>query len=172
MKRVIYLAIALVTLMSTNGCKKDSNSKASLALNTWRIDVDNSSMQSSVVYTQLSGTFSTQGYQLLEMKGDDNLGQAHCLLRIYFNTIGPPPSGTYTVTAYNKLSTVQNAVAIITTQNGNTNVDAIHSAEENQTIHVIFANGTLEVNFDNLNIFREGGGWANSHAKLSANIRK
>lgn len=171
MKRIIYLIISLMTLLSINGCKKDDKDKSSLALNTWRIDVDNNTMKSSVVYTQISGTFSTQGYQLLQMKGDDNLGLDHCLLKIYFNTIGPPPSGTYTVTSYNNLSKVQNAVAINSTTNSNTNIDVIHWAEENQTVHVIFANGTLAVKFDNINIFREGN-FANSHAKLSVNLRK
>ncbi|RZL98086.1 MAG: hypothetical protein EOO88_61335 [Pedobacter sp.] len=171
MKRIIYFTYALIILLSINGCKKDDKNKSALSLNTWRIDVNNSSVKSSVVYTQITGSFSTQGYQLLEMKGDDNLGLDHCWLRIYFNTIGPPPSGTYTVTSYNNLSRVQNAVAINSTSNANSNIDVIHWAEENQTIHVIFANGTLEVKFDDINIFREGG-FANSHAKLSVNLRK
>lgn len=172
MKRILYIAISLITLFTLNACKKKrSSANTSLALNTWRIDVNTNCANTSTTFTQITGTLSTQGYQLLEMKGEDNSGLSYSRLRIFFNTIGPPPSGTYTVTSYNKLASVPNAVAIINSDEGQSSITSVHEAVEGQTIPVTFANGTLEVKFDNLNIVREGN-WCNAQAKLSVNLRK
>lgn len=172
MKRLLYITLGLATLLTFNACKKDKNdSKTSLALNTWRMDVNTNCANTSTTFTQISGTFSTQGYQLLDMKGEDNSGIAYSHLRIFFSTIGPPESGTYTVTTYNKLGTVPNAVAIINSDEGQSSIISVHEAVEGQTIPVIFANGTLEVKFNDVNMLREGN-WCNAQAKLSVNLRK
>ncbi|MBN8879117.1 MAG: hypothetical protein J0I32_16335 [Sphingobacteriales bacterium] len=170
MKQILYLAFGLIVLLSVSSCKKGDSSNPSLILNTWKIDVDNTSEKSSFTFSQVSGTLSTQGYQLLDMHGDDVVNPAinHCRLQIFFNTIGPPPSGTYTVTSYENLANMQNGAAIIVTRNDY----VVHKADENQSINVIFANGTLEVKFNNINITREGQGWTNKYAKLSASLRK
>ncbi|RYD99410.1 MAG: hypothetical protein EOP54_04105 [Sphingobacteriales bacterium] len=172
MKRILHIAVSLIIFLTLNSCEKNSkNNKATPALNTWRIDVNTHCATTSTTFTQITGTFSTQGYQLLEMKGEDNSGLVYSRLRIFFNTIGPPPSGTYTVTSYDKLATVPNAVAIINSDEGKSSITSIHEAAEGQTIPVIFANGTLEVKFNDLNIVREGN-WCNAQAKLSVNLRK
>lgn len=172
MKRIFYIILSLIALLTFNACKKDSNNgKATLALNTWRIDVNTNCATTSTTFTQITGTLSTQGYQLLEMKGEDNSGLSYSRLRIFFNTIGPPPSGTYTVTSYNKLASVPNAVAIINSDEGQSSITSVHEAVEGQTIPVVFANGTLEVKFNDLNIVRDGT-WCNAQAKLSVNLRK
>lgn len=169
MKRILYFTLSLAVLFLANGCSKDDEKASnSLSLNTWHIDnlINNSKDD---VFTLTSSTFSTQGHQLLQIYGETN-GSNVCVLQFYFNTIGPPPTGGYTVVdTYAGLSaTTQNAVYIMVGFNQRTWV-----ADPNQTVHAIFANGSLDMKINGLNIFNASNSTAiNAHTKLSANLRK
>lgn len=172
MKEIIYCLLGLMLLLSIGSCKKDNGSNSSLTLNTWRIDEKTQGHDASFTYSQLSGTFSTQGYQLLQMKGDDvaHPTNNHCLLNIYINTIGPPPTGDYTVVPYNKLATVPNAVYIQTVQNSSTTSDIYRDANEGQTLHIIMENGNINIKSNNLRI--SVANRPDDQSTLSVNLRK
>lgn len=169
MRNIIILLCLATGVLSS--CKKENQSKA-LTLNTWRIDEKTQGHDASIVYSQVSGTFSTQGYQLLEMHGDDVAQPMlnHCWLKIYINTIGPPPTGDYKIVPYNKLATVSNAVCIQTVQNSNTTSDTYREANEGQTTHILLENGNINIKFDNLNIAVKDR--PDDKSTLSVNLRK
>ncbi len=166
--KLLLFAITVVGILASCSKDDDGNSKA-LTLNTWRIDERLQGYDAqSTTYSQISGTFSTQIYQLLEMKGDNQLNT--CWLKIYINTIGPPPTGYYTVVPYNKLATVPNAVCIQAFQEYNMSNERARGADEGQTVHILFENGKINIKFDNLRISKENT--PNDASTLSVNLRK
>lgn len=173
MKRIIILAIS-IAMLCFSACKKDKD-KSTPDNNTWTVTPDDK--VGTQVYKMKTITLRTNIKQVLEATSETNYGGGvsgtGSSITLYFPTVGPPPSGTYKVTAYDKLtSTDQVAIAVITSgtiSNSGPNVYWFSSEGGNQTITYKFENGKANAVFKDI-VMSQSGSTGPTTAKISVNI--
>jgi hypothetical protein len=161
--QLLAATLGLACLMGA--CKKDSKSSGGVAANSWHITPDDG--LGPEVYKLKTATLRTNGYQVLEMTSEDNtpggLQGISSSLTLYFSTIGPPPSGTYTVTSVEKLNGHTDQVAIYAQTYGSPrtggNLGYWYSQQgSTQTITYKFENGKASASFKDIVIKQTGSG--------------
>lgn len=175
MKRIIILSIGIATLCFS-ACKKDNdNNKSTPVNNTWLVTPDDE--VGTQVYKMKTIVLRTNIKQVLEATSEDNPGGGingtKSSITLSFPTVGPPPSGTYKVTAYEKLtSTDQVSIAVITSgtmSNSGPNVYWYSPEGGNQTISYKFENGKASAVFKDI-VINQNGSSGPTTGKVSANI--
>ena len=172
MKKITALCMLCLIGITLSSCKDDTEDE--LAANTWTLEPEGIAKGS---YRTKSITLSTQIYQLVEATSLDNeyggIVGINSTLRLYFSTVGPPPTGTYSVTSVDKVSGNANSVAIYLQTFGDpsTGISGTYwySPENSgQTISFTFADGKVSAAFNDVVIKQTGTG--PQTGKLSANI--
>lgn len=153
-------------------CKDDTEDK--LASNTWSLQPEGIRKGT---YRTKTITLSTQTYQIVEAISQDNdaggMVGISSTLRLYFSTIGPPPTGTYSITSIDGLSGNTNSVAIYLQTYGDPSTAIVGTAwfspeDSGQTLSFTFADGKVSATFKDVVINQTGTG---PHTGiLSANI--
>jgi len=158
-----------------SSCKKDDNKVSAPTNNTWQVTPDDK--VGTQVYKTKTIVLRTNIKQVLEATSEDNPGGGingtRSSITLSFPTVGPPPSGTYKVTAYDKLTnTDQVSIAIITSgtiSNSGPNVYWFSPEGGNQTISYKFEDGKASAVFKNI-VMNQNGSTGPTTAKISANI--
>lgn len=167
-------AVLLLCLMGTLLFSCEDDTENELATNTWSLQPDG---VTKGIYRTKTITLSTQTYQLVEAVSQDNgaggMVGISSTLRLYFSTIGPPPTGTYPVTSVEKLSSNPGSVAIYLQtwgdpSTGLSNTYWYSQVDSGHTVSLTFADGKVSVSFKDVNIKQSGAG--PQTGVISANI--
>lgn len=157
-------ALLMLGLMGTLLFSCGDDTENELAANTWTLKPDG---VAKGTYRTKTITLSTQTYQLVEAVSQDNpaggMVGISSTLRLYFSTIGPPPTGTYAVTSVEKLSSNPGSVAVYLQTFGDpsTGLSGTYwysQQDSGQTLSFTFADGKVSTSFNDITIKQSGTG--------------
>lgn len=173
-KKLFILAISFACLQIS--CKKDGDGgKNTPGNNTWQLTPDGG--LGTEVYKLKTIVLRTNIKQELEANSEDNaaggINGINSTIILSFPTVGPPPSGTYKITSYEKLTaTDQVAISVQTWGSpGNGLTPTIWRSQEggNYTVFYKFENGKANAVFQDIPV-RQNGSAGPATGITSANI--
>lgn len=164
MKKItaLFMLCLIGTMLFT--CKDDSDTENELAANTWSLQPEGIRIGT---YRTKTISLSTQIYQIVEANSQDNAAGGmvgvNSTLRLYFSTIGPPPTGTYSITSIDKVSESPNNAAIYLQTFGDpstglSNTSWFSQADSGHTLSFTFADGKVSAAFNNVVVKQTGTG--------------
>lgn len=158
-KIIILFCAALICCVS---CKK-GNDKNENAANTWSLSLEG---YEPSIYSMKSISLSTNIYQLLQAESLEQPRATYGInstIKLYFATVGPPPSGVYKVTSFEKLSGHPDCVAIQNQTFGDQRTGSSHTvwfSQEGSTqqISYEFKDGKASATFKDIIMKQSGTG--------------
>jgi hypothetical protein len=162
--------VVLLALFAAS-CKKDKTPDT----NTWQVTPD--AGKGTEVYKLKTSVLRINIKYVLEVQSEENASGGNngvsSTLVLSFLTVGPPPTGTYKVTAYEKLTSAdQVAVYVMTSKSpSNTSLHTSWFSQEggNQTISYQFENGKASATFNDI-VIKQAGSPGPTTGKISAKI--